>query len=64
MKHIVFSIIILINLNIFGQKPCEINTDVTDSIGKYKSTKEHLVYEKIFNEKSRFIFASKFLLCV
>ncbi len=58
MKHIIFSIIILFNLNIFGQKPCEINTDVTDSIGKYKSTKEHLVYEKIFNEKSRFIFAS------
>lgn len=58
MKHIVFTIIILLNLNIYAQKPCEISTDVTDSIGKYKSTKEHLVYEKIFNEKSSFIFAS------
>ncbi|KAB1158179.1 hypothetical protein [Flavobacterium luteum] len=58
MKHIVFTIIILLNLNIYGQKPCEISTDVTDSIGKYKSTKEYLVYEKNFNEKSSFIFAS------
>lgn len=58
MRLTLFTIIFLSHLNIFGQKPCEISTDVTDSIGKYKSTKEYLIYEKNFNEKSSYIFAS------
>ena len=59
MRHyLLLSVIILFNLNIHGQKPCEISVNVTDSLGKYKATKDYLLYEKIFNGKSSFIFAS------
>lgn len=58
MKSLLLLSITFFNLTVFAQKPCEISTDVTDSIGKYKSTKDYLVYEKVFNEKSSYIFAS------
>jgi hypothetical protein len=58
MKSLLFTIFILFNLNAFAQKPCDISMNVSDSIGKYKSTKNYLVYEKNFNEKSSYIFAS------
>lgn len=39
-----------------AQKECEYNTNVTDSLGTYKSTKEYLVQERFFggSEKSMF----------
>ena len=44
-----------------AQKPCEISTNVSDSIGTYKATKDYLLYEKNFAEKSSYIFASLIL---
>lgn len=58
MKHILFTITLLFTLGLSAQKPCEISTNITDSIGTYKATKEYLIYEKNFAEKSSYIFAS------
>jgi hypothetical protein len=45
-------------LNIFAQKPCEYNANVTDSLGTYKSTKEYMISEKNFAGNSSYIFYS------
>lgn len=50
-------VLFLLNLStLFAQKECEYNTNVTDSIGTYKSTKEYLMHERFFggSEKSMF----------
>lgn len=52
-----FLVLFLLSLNvIFAQKDCEYNTNITDSLGTYKSTKEYLVNERFFggSEKSMF----------
>jgi len=41
-----------------AQKPCEYTTNVTDSIGTYKSTKEYMIAEKNFGETASYIFFS------
>jgi hypothetical protein len=45
-------------MNLFAQKPCEYSTNVTDSLGTYKSTKDYLVCEKVFAGNSNYIFYS------
>jgi hypothetical protein len=55
---LVTTILFLLTFSAFSQKPCDFTTDVNDSIGTYKSTKEYLVYEKIFAGKSSYIFNS------
>ncbi len=52
------TLLFFITFSIFSQKPCDFTTDVNDSIGTYKSTKEYLVYEKNFAGKSSYIFNS------
>jgi len=48
MKKI-FLLITFLTLNLtFAQKECEYSSNVTDSLGIYKSTKEYLVQERIF----------------
>lgn len=52
-----FLVLFLINISIASaQKDCEYNTNVTDSLGTYKSTKEYLIQERFFggSEKSMF----------
>lgn len=58
MKYILILAFCSISLSIFAQKPCEYATDVTDSIGTYKSTKEYLINEKVFGGNSNYIFCS------
>lgn len=58
MKQFPILLLLLLNLNLFAQKPCDISANVSDSIGTYKATKDYLLYEKNFNEKSSYIFAS------
>lgn len=48
----------LISSTLFAQKPCEYSTNITDSIGTYKVTKEHMIYEKKFAGNSSYIFYS------
>jgi hypothetical protein len=58
MKKIVSITFLLLNFFAFAQKPCEIDTNVTDSLGTYKSTKQHLIYERSFAGNSTNIYFS------
>lgn len=55
-KKIVFASFLFVNLTAFAQKPCEIDTNVTDSLGTYKSTKQFIVFERSFAGNSTDIF--------
>lgn len=41
---------------ILAQKPCEYSSNVNDSIGRYVSLKDVLVYEQIFGSNERYVF--------
>ncbi|MFY8188145.1 MAG: hypothetical protein ACOVLC_09310 [Flavobacterium sp.] len=43
---------------IWAQKPCEYSAQVNDSIGKYVSLKDVLVYEQIFGSSEKYVFLS------
>lgn len=58
MKYILVTAFCFLTFNLFAQKPCEYATNVTDSIGTYKSTKEYLISEKVFGGNSNYIFYS------
>ena len=58
MKYLIFSIAFLFSTLTFAQKPCDFTTNVVDSIGSYKTTKEYLIFEKNFAGKSTYIFNS------
>ena len=58
MKFLFLSLAVALNLAAFAQKPCDFSTNVTDSLGTYKSTKEYLVYEKDFAGNSTYVFNS------
>ena len=58
MKYVITLTLLFFNLNIFAQKPCEYNANVTDSLGTYKSTKEYMMSEKNFAGNSSYIFYS------
>ena len=58
MKHVLAIAIFLFSLQSFAQKPCEYTTNVSDSIGTYKSTKEYMIAEKNFAGTSSYIFFS------
>ena len=58
MKQAVLFLFFLISSNLFAQKPCEYSTNVTDSIGTYKLTKEYMIYEKNFAGNTNYIFYS------
>ncbi|WP_413998666.1 hypothetical protein ACMDB5_12885 [Flavobacterium sp. W1B] len=58
MKQIITIALFLITANLLAQKPCEYSTNVNDSIGTYKSTKEYIVSEKNFGGNSSYIFYS------
>jgi hypothetical protein len=56
MKHLLFSITVLLNLNLYAQKPCEYSVNVKDSIGIYKETKSNIVHERVFGNTSSYVF--------
>jgi hypothetical protein len=58
MKHFLAIALFIFSLQSFAQKPCEYTTNVTDSIGTYKSTKEYIIAEKNFAGTSSYIFFS------
>ena len=58
MKNAVAIAFFLISFATSAQKPCEYTTNVTDSIGTYKSTKEYMIAEKNFGETASYIFFS------
>jgi hypothetical protein len=58
MKYILVTILCFLSFNLLAQNPCKYVTNVTDSIGTYKSTEEYLISEKIFGGNSNYIFSS------
>jgi hypothetical protein len=48
MKNLILALFLLLNLNLLAQKPCEIDNNVTDSLGTYKTTKQYMIYERSF----------------
>lgn len=58
MKNFVLSLFLLLNLSVFAQKPCEIDTNVTDSLGTYKLLKQAIIFERSFaGNSTNFFFA-------
>lgn len=57
-KHIFLVLWLMISSQIFAQKNCEYSTNVKDSLGTYKSTKEYMIYEKNFAGNKNYIFFS------
>lgn len=62
MKQFLIVILLALTSTLSAQKPCDLSTDVNDSIGTYKSTREYLIYEKNFADNSNYIFASLMLI--
>ncbi len=58
MRTLIIGAFFLITVNLFAQAPCEYTTNVTDSIGSYKTTNDYLMYEKVFAGNSNYIFYS------
>jgi hypothetical protein len=58
MKQAILLTLFFISFNLFAQKPCEYTTNITDSIGTLKSTKEYIIYEKNFAGNTSYIFYS------
>jgi hypothetical protein len=55
-RKILLALFLLTNLSIFAQKPCEIDANITDSVGIYKSTKQSMIFERSFAGNSTNIF--------
>ncbi len=58
MKYLIAVSLLLFSFNAFAQKPCDYSTNVSDSIGDYKSTKEYMISEKNFGDTSEYVFFS------
>lgn len=56
MKQLLFSIIILLSINLFAQKPCDYTVNVKDSLGTYKETRSNIVCENVFGNTSKYVF--------
>ncbi len=57
-KKIVLALLLLTNLVVLAQKPCEIDADINDTIGTYKTTKQYMVFERSFAGNSTNVFFS------
>lgn len=58
MRSIVLTFFLIISTLSIAQTDCDYNTNVNDSIGTYKATKDYIVSEKIFGGHSDYIFFS------
>lgn len=48
MKKIISVLILLTSLSVNAQKPCEIDANINDTLGFYKTTKAYTVFERNF----------------
>jgi hypothetical protein len=58
MKKSLVVIFFLVSIATFAQKDCEYSSNVKDSIGTYKSTKDYVIHEKVFGNSQTSIFFS------
>ncbi len=60
MKNVILALFLVVNLTVFAQKPCEIDDNITDSLGTYKSTKQFIIFERSFAGNSNDILFALF----
>ncbi len=58
MKNLLFLASILFSITSFAQKKCEYSTNVKDSLGTYKSTKDYIIHERVFGNNQTTIYFS------
>ena len=58
MKHLFLLTLFVFSFSLLAQKPCEYSSNVTDSIGTYKETKQYMISEKNFAGTSSYLFYS------
>ncbi|WP_395065703.1 hypothetical protein [Flavobacterium sp.] len=58
MKASIFFLFLLFTINASAQKDCEYSSNVTDSLGTYKSTKDCLMHQRIFGNSQTSVFFS------
>lgn len=60
MKNLIFGTLLFFTLIGYSQKPCEIETNVTDSLGTYKITKQSIIFERKFAGNTTNLFFALF----
>lgn len=58
MKIIILALSLFLGMHSFAQKDCNFTSNINDSIGSYKETKDYLMHEKVFAGKSAYLFFS------
>jgi hypothetical protein len=58
MKKSLVILFFLVSITIFAQKDCEYSSNVKDSTGTYKSTKDYVMHEKVFGNSQTSLFFS------
>lgn len=58
MNKAILALLFLIHFSLFAQKPCVYTTNVTDSLGTYRETKECMMYERNFAGNASYVFFS------
>jgi hypothetical protein len=58
MKKSFYFFCLFFSIYSLAQKPCEIDSNISDSIGTFKSTKQYLVYERSFAGNSTHLYFS------
>ena len=58
MKNLLFLVSILFSIPSFAQKECEYSTNIKDSLGTYKSTKDYIIHERVVGNNQTTIYFS------
>ena len=58
MKKIICFFLLVMQWSVMGQKNCEYSSNVTDSLGSYKSTKDYIIHERVFAGNQTLIYFS------
>lgn len=58
MKNILILFSILFTSNLFSQIECEFDSDITDTSGTYKNTKDYVMHERYFGNNKATLFFS------
>lgn len=58
MKKLILTLFLLVSITTFAQKDCDLASNVTDSVGTYKATKDYLMHERVFGNSQNSIYCS------
>ena len=56
--RIIVLLALVFNLNSFSQRQCDYSENFSDSTGVFKSTKEFLVFERIFGQNEQYLYVN------